>query len=281
MADSTQKAYKIGDFAKKMGVSSHFLKYYEEAGILKPTVHENGYRFYSLYDSSVILECKRLKNLGFSVREMRTLMTESSIQDVRQQLAEREKMLAEEIDRKELLLQTSKNLRATLDLCEAQEWRIVTAPDMWFLPHTLGQNFLDEDALYPQLEQWMECMPMVCSAHLLTRAQEDWQGQWGLCVEASDAERMGLKPQPPAYRLPRKRVFEQYLKSPAGTDTSTYSRLAESCIAHIRRLKLQPDETVFRQIFGYTGIGRERWQYAVLRILVWETEEAEPLGFGS
>jgi hypothetical protein len=38
---------------------------------------------------------------------------------------------------------------------------------------------------------------------------------------------------------------------------------------------------VFRQIFGYTGIGRERWQYAVLRILVWETEEAEPLSFGS
>lgn len=32
----TLKDYQIGEFAKRMGVSSHFLKYYEETGILQP-----------------------------------------------------------------------------------------------------------------------------------------------------------------------------------------------------------------------------------------------------
>lgn len=62
------KHYRIGEFAKRMGVSPHFLKYYEESGILKPDTHENRYRFYDMWDASIILECKRMKNMGFSVK---------------------------------------------------------------------------------------------------------------------------------------------------------------------------------------------------------------------
>ena len=38
--DPAAQNYAIGDFAKKAGVSTHFLKFYEEKGILPPGAGE-------------------------------------------------------------------------------------------------------------------------------------------------------------------------------------------------------------------------------------------------
>lgn len=145
--ESIKGAYRIGDFAKRMGVSPHFLKYYEEEGILQPVVKENGYRFYSLQDSSVILECKWLKNMGFSVREVRQLAMDSTAAQLAQALAAREAALAQELAQQQLLLTAAQNLRQALDLCREGEWRIGTAQAVWFLPHTQGQEFIADPGI--------------------------------------------------------------------------------------------------------------------------------------
>ena len=44
--EKTFTHYRIGDFAKYLGVTSDFLKHYEEAGLIDVVQRASGYRYY-------------------------------------------------------------------------------------------------------------------------------------------------------------------------------------------------------------------------------------------
>lgn len=64
------RRYRIGDYAHYMGVGRDFLKHYEKCGLLSADHHDNGYRHFGFEQSSLILECMRLRNCGYTVREI-------------------------------------------------------------------------------------------------------------------------------------------------------------------------------------------------------------------
>ena len=68
------KRYSIGEVSKKLGVTSSFLKYYEQHGVLDPHVAQNGYRSYEGRHISVVQECVKLRNLGYSAAELRSML---------------------------------------------------------------------------------------------------------------------------------------------------------------------------------------------------------------
>lgn len=140
--DPFLRRYSIGDFAKKAGVSTHFLKFYEEKGILHPKVQENGYRHYDIRDASVVLECRRMKNMGLSVKEIEKAINDSTPAETEQLLAQQQNVLEEQLWQQQMHLQGLQNLRAALRFCQQQEWSVRTAPDIWFLPHTMDREFL-------------------------------------------------------------------------------------------------------------------------------------------
>lgn len=51
--------YRIGDFSHFTGVSSDFLKHYEEHGLLKVQVSESGYRYYTFEQAARIIKNRR------------------------------------------------------------------------------------------------------------------------------------------------------------------------------------------------------------------------------
>ena len=51
------KQYRIGDYAKYLGVSSDFLKHYEEQGLITPSRSGSGYRYYSFTTTMRLIEC--------------------------------------------------------------------------------------------------------------------------------------------------------------------------------------------------------------------------------
>ena len=67
--------YTIGEAAKKLQVSTRTLRFYEEKDLVRPAyTEENGYRFYSeeqIRQSEVILF---LRELGFSLRQIKMLI---------------------------------------------------------------------------------------------------------------------------------------------------------------------------------------------------------------
>lgn len=67
----TNKLFTIGQFAKLHEINKKTLMWYDEIGILKPTViKENGYRYYSFQQSSILETILMLRELNISISEI-------------------------------------------------------------------------------------------------------------------------------------------------------------------------------------------------------------------
>ncbi len=67
---------KIGDFSKLTRVSIRMLRHYDEIGLLKPAEIDpfTGYRFYSEHQLPVACRIAALKDMGFSLAEIREML---------------------------------------------------------------------------------------------------------------------------------------------------------------------------------------------------------------
>ncbi len=67
--------YSIGEVAKKLQVSTRTLRYYDEKDLVRPAyIKENGYRFYSEEQIRHIELIIFLKELGFSLKQIKMLI---------------------------------------------------------------------------------------------------------------------------------------------------------------------------------------------------------------
>lgn len=66
---------RIGALAKRVGVSVRTLRYYDEIGLLAPARHTvAGYRLYGADDVARLQQIRSLRQLGFSLEEIRTCL---------------------------------------------------------------------------------------------------------------------------------------------------------------------------------------------------------------
>lgn len=68
--------FKIGEFSNLTQVSVKTLRWYDEIGLLKPTLvdNETGYRYYSARQISQLTRILILKNLGFSLEQIGVML---------------------------------------------------------------------------------------------------------------------------------------------------------------------------------------------------------------
>ena len=71
MMFDTDRLFTIGQFAKLHEINKKTLMWYDETGILKPAViKENGYRYYTFQQSSLLETILMLRELGVSLAEI-------------------------------------------------------------------------------------------------------------------------------------------------------------------------------------------------------------------
>ena len=267
--DPAAQNYAIGDFAKKAGVSTHFLKFYEEKGILHPRVQENGYRYYDIRDASLVLECFRMKNMGLSVRQIEKGINDCTEQEVAEMLQQRENVLQSQLHEQQMHLQGLQNLRVALRLCEQGEWSVRTVPDVWYLPHTIGKEFVQDSRIYDQLPQWLDWMPVVTSAQIVRGNDAHAERmEWGLGLEQAEAAQLGFAPQEPAQLLHLGRVLEIYCSWEIPAEHGSEKGLYQYCMERARALTLVPEPVMFRRVFCYTEKGGTKQVHNVLRVPV-------------
>lgn len=267
--DPAAQNYAIGDFAKKAGVSTHFLKFYEEKGILHPRVQENGYRYYDIRDASLVLECFRMKNMGLSVRQIEKGINDCTEQEVAEMLQQRENVLQSQLHEQQMHLLGLQNLRAALRLCEQGEWSVRTVPDVWYLPHTIGKEFVQDSRIYDQLPQWLDWMPVVTSAQIVRGNDAHAERmEWGLGLEQAEAALLGFTPQEPAQLLHLGRVLEIYCSWEIPAEHGSEKGLYQYCMERARALNLVPEPVMFRRVFCYTEKGGTKQVHNVLRVPV-------------
>lgn len=99
--------YKISEFSKITSLTIKTLRYYDEENILKPSYRneENGYRFYSEDDFKRAELIKLLRNLEFSISEIKDVLNNyETSSDLTYFLEEKKKMIESKIEEEKTLL---------------------------------------------------------------------------------------------------------------------------------------------------------------------------------
>src|SRR5215469_14340794 len=66
------EALKVGELARRTGLTIRTLHHYDEIGLLRPSLHtEAGYRLYTAADVARLQQVLSLRQLGFSLEEIR------------------------------------------------------------------------------------------------------------------------------------------------------------------------------------------------------------------
>lgn len=204
------KRYRIGDFARFMGVGPDYLKHYERQGILTSEIRDNGYRYFPFNQSATILEAMRLQGCGFTVREMGPMIYERTGAEAADALRDVRASLEAKIRREEAVLAEVKKQEAWLRerFEKPDEWEIRRSEGFYFLLHANGTDFIKDERIYDILPAWMEGMPIVKSALRFTPSAcafgdegaeppplDDFfrkNAVWGMLVGKSAVKQLGL-----------------------------------------------------------------------------------------
>ena len=136
------KHYRIGNFAKRLSVTTSFLKHYEDEDLIHSTQLDNGYRYYAFPESARILEYMRLHSYGVPLKEMRNAVTGTPEAAVASIDAHAES-IRETVRKLEAVLAEHERFRAWYDEMEGEpeRWEVKKIDPVYFLPTQKGRSF--------------------------------------------------------------------------------------------------------------------------------------------
>lgn len=124
--------FTIGQFAALHGINKKTLMWYDEIGLFKPAVvKENGYRYYTYFQSSMLETILMLRELDVPVKEIQTFLQNRSGENLKALLEEKITRLDEELLRLKATrkaLVSRKEQTAMLLKLNLEEIRIVEKP---------------------------------------------------------------------------------------------------------------------------------------------------------
>ena len=86
-------SYKIHEIAQLCGIGVDSLRYYERLGILTPSRDTNGYRLYALKDMYKLNVIRDLRQLGFSMAQIKAYLEKQSVDNTLAMLEQEEQLL--------------------------------------------------------------------------------------------------------------------------------------------------------------------------------------------
>ena len=209
------KQYRIGEYAKNLGVTPDFLKHYEDMGIIHSQRSESGYRYYSFITTVELIESIRLRNYGLTLREIGDILTDHRMNNKQMEQVFGEKMgvLRQEIQLNEMLEKDYAEFLRWKEPLEtrAWDWEIRRSHPMFFLPHTNRYDFLQDPRIYELLNTWMSFIPIVKSA---MRMEPDGGCTWGFLADERAVESLQLPLNDIVERIPEKKIFCYKFRSP-------------------------------------------------------------------
>jgi DNA-binding transcriptional MerR regulator len=205
------KHYRIGSFARYLCVTTSFLKHYEDEGLTSVVQQDNGYRYYPFPEAAHILEYMRLHSYGVPLKEMRTAVTgptETAFENIDRHADE----LQKKADRLQAIVDEHRRFRKWYEdmAGDASRWEVKKIDPVYFLPHSEGQEFLDDERIYEIFPAWSDSMPLVKTG-LYVKKNPKTPGTndifWGLCVTESNLRKAGIPVNDAVWKLPSGPAF--------------------------------------------------------------------------
>ncbi|MCI8662386.1 MAG: MerR family transcriptional regulator [Hungatella sp.] len=196
------KRYKIGEFAKNLGVSIGFLKHHEKYGLLKPQVAESGYRYYEFYQAMQVVQCLRLQAMGFTSKEISDILNHTSSADMGSLFEKKRDLLVGQYHLYGEMIQYLDYLsgKGGNDFLkeETKEWSIIKPEGFYYMENASQGRFTRSKEQNEAAQKWNEYMPMVetCARFecLDSKPCLESIGQWnmGLRIGKGTGERLGI-----------------------------------------------------------------------------------------
>lgn len=233
------KRYRIGEFAKQMGVSLDFIKYYEEAGVIRSVQDpHNRYHYYDFSQSKLVMLIQYFRSFGYSAQEIVTLLRHADEDEVIRLFTAKTAM-----HRQQAL--TSNHIIRQLEFmmhairCEPNgTWYIVKHPAVYFLPHTNGEDYMSDEKTINSLKAWKEAVPFVYGVDrcIIKADDEEPLFQHGRAILEEDARELSIPLDAPAVYLPETRCLEYYLDVEHSDSFDASPSLSVSILAPIFRV---------------------------------------------
>jgi DNA-binding transcriptional MerR regulator len=164
------EALKVGELARRTGLTVRTLHHYDEIGLLRPSLHtESGHRLYTAGDVARLQQVLSLRQLGFSLEEVRCCLDRpdfSPREVIGLHLARLRGQIESQRQLCERLEALAAHLRAAGEVSADEFLR--TIEEMTMMEKMAEQYFTPE-----QLRLIQECRERAGREHL-ERAQEDW-----------------------------------------------------------------------------------------------------------
>ncbi len=114
--------YSIGKVSAACNVPIKTLRYYDEIDLLKPEYRDNdsNYRYYSKEQMTTILCIRRLRHLGFCLRDIKDLVSRSDLPTIEEKVNRRCEDILDEID----------SLQAKMEACRSLLSRVSEGSDI-------------------------------------------------------------------------------------------------------------------------------------------------------
>jgi DNA-binding transcriptional MerR regulator len=167
------EAIQVGELAKRTGLTVRTLHHYDEVGLLKPSLHTGaGYRLYTAADVARLQQVLSLRQLGFSLEEIRDCLSQTDfapleviglhLERLRQQIdllrivCERLEAIAKHFQRAEEVsadefLQTIEAIMMTEKYFTLEQQKLITA----------RREEAGEEVLRQKQEEWAELIAAV------------------------------------------------------------------------------------------------------------------------
>ncbi len=167
------EALKVGELAKRTGLTVRTLHHYDEVGLLRPSLHtESGHRLYTARDVGRLQQVLSLRQLGFSLGEIRGCLDRPGfspqevvrlhIARLRDQIALQQR-LCERLEAVAARLQTAGEVSADELIRTIEEITMIEnyyTPEQWQSLQKRGQEIGPERIQQVQ-EEWAELIAQV------------------------------------------------------------------------------------------------------------------------
>jgi DNA-binding transcriptional MerR regulator len=254
--------YRIGEYARYMGVTPDFLKHYEQFHLISSETMENGYRYYPFYQSSKLLECMKLRNYGVPIRDMGALLNDDDAETAHAKLSQRISEIEKQIAFHQAILEEYRQFSEWMERMhgKTEDWYVTECEEMYFLPHSNQYDFLEDDRIYSILKNWVSFMPMVKSC-MEIRQPGGRDYSWGLIVPASFAQKHKIPINGAVKQLPAKKTlfcdFRTELYRSADSKTLPRDFLAQK---HLKQLGLKTTGSLYKILLMYNHIHNDTMQ---------------------
>lgn len=222
--------FKIGNFAKNLGVSTGFLKHHERYGLLNPVVAENGYRYYEYKQAMLVFQCLKLQKLGFGSKEITKMLAHSDQIPLLPILRKKKN----ELDQKVLYYQCVREylsaLIQDLEMCENQDcWKIDIVDSFYYMENSIIDWFNSDPDKQKIAEQWNEYAPLVDTFsrfEFQKGASPDISnvGTWhkGICISQKSVDLLGIYRNDTVQKFERKLCLMYTYNTICKAGTQTY-----------------------------------------------------------